>query len=281
MLRPTPSQLKLLSLNERIQFEIADAVNRVPILLRAQYAFQVTVGQTWVRTATRRLTHLYNFERLHALAPDRGVFFVCNHRSFFDFYVISAHLYHSLGWLKKLYFPVRSNFFYDGPLGTAVNAVMSAWSMYPPILRGRDRKEFNQYSVAFIEQCLQSPGVVVGYHPEGTRSKLDDPYTLLPAQVGTGSIIHGARPIVIPVFTLGLINDLPKQVKSNFDGTGQPVTVVFGEPLDLDAYYAQPAGYETFMAISERVRDEITALGQVEKSLRARDGLPDLSVPRG
>lgn len=273
MIRPTPEQLKLLTRQERLWFEIADTVNRTPLTRTLTQKLQRSIGRGWVRASTKNLSRLYDTEHLHALQPDRGVLFVCNHRSFFDFYVVSANLYEHCDWINRLFFPVRSTFFYEGALGNFVNMTMSMWAMFPPILRDAHRKDFNQYSVAFVEEALQHRGTVVGYHPEGTRSKSDDPYTLLPAQPGVGAIIHRARPIVVPVFVLGLINDLPRQVRSNFVGTGEPVNIVFGPPLDLSAFYAQPAEPATWRAISEAVCAEIARLGALERAYRLRDGI--------
>ena len=141
------------------------------------------------------------------------------------------------------------------------------------VARHLEAQGVDQLGVAFVEEALQHRGTIVGYHPEGTRSKSDDPYTLLPAQPGVGAIIHRARPIVVPVFVLGLINDLPRQVRSNFDGTGEPVNMVFGPPLDLSAFHAMPAEPSTYRAISEAVCAEIARLGARERQYRIRDGI--------
>ena len=283
MRRPTEQELELLSLAERVSFEIADAVNRRPVLKRAAHLFQGTVGQTWVHYATRHLVHARGLERLQALRPDRGVFLVCNHRSFFDFYCISSVMLRACGWVRGIYFPVRSNFFYEGPAGVFVNMVMSAWAMYPPVMRAPSKRAFNTFTLDAIDAVLREPGNVVGYHPEGRRGTGPDPYELLPASVGTGSIVYRARPTVIPVFTLGLINNLPRQVIGNFTGSGEPVTMVFGEPLDLERFYAMPAESETFKAIAEHIRDAIIALSVEERALRRESGLrpldPNASAP--
>ena len=115
-----------------------------------------------------------------------------------------------------------------------------------------------------------------GYHPEGTRSKGDDPYALLPVQPGIGNILSRAKPIVVPVFTLGLINNFPKQIWSNFDGSGKPVTMVFGKPMDLSRFADLPDGPETWRVIADAVRDELVALGEVERAFRVEKGLPAL-----
>lgn len=280
MLRPTPEQLKLLSPFERVSFEFADRMNRDPRLKKAAHAFLSTVGKTWVKESTDNLLHTFGDEHVANLKPDRGVFFVANHRSFFDYYVIASKLLRIAPWIERMYFPVRSNFFYEQPLGVFVNMVMSAMAMYPPVMREGPKRPFNTYTVDVLTELVKEPGVMVGFHPEGTRNKGDDPYTLLPANLGAGAIIHQARPIVMPIFTLGLINNFPKQIWSNFDGTGEPVTMVFGPPLDMQRFYDEPARPRTYKAIAEYIRDELTKLGEVERDFRAREGLPPKGPPR-
>lgn len=274
MIRPTREQLGLLKGFERTAFAIADTVNRHEPLKRAAHGFLSSVGRTWVHVSTYNLVHTEGLEHMTSLRPDRGVFLVSNHRSMFDMYATSSVLLRHTDWIRRMYFPVRSTFFYERPLGVFVNMVMSMWAMYPPILRDSSRRGFNQYGIDYITDEIKRPGTLVGFHPEGTRGKSDDPYTLLPANVGAGTIIHQARPIVMPMFTLGLLNSLPRQVASNFDGTGEPVTMVFGPPLDLSSFYDMPPGVETYKALAERVHEEITRLGQQERAMRERLGLP-------
>ncbi len=277
MLRPTPEQLATLDGFERVAFEIADQVNRHPSLKRASHAFLRSIGRTWVRESTKNLLHLRGEEVLSKLDPDRGVFLVANHRSFFDFYVIASVALRHAPWIERMYFPVRANFFYERPLGVFVNAIMSAMAMYPPVMREGPKRAFNQYTVDVIAELVRERGTIVGFHPEGTRNRGDNPYELLSANVGTGSIVHQARPIVLPVFTLGLINDFPRQVRSNFDGTGAPVTMIFGEPLDLERFYEMPARLRTYKELAEHIRDALTELGQRERAMREELGLPKMS----
>ena len=277
MLRPSRAQLALLRPTERACFEIADFVHRNAGVQAVVQPFQRNVGKGWVTATTGKLRHMVGLEHLRDLHPDRGVIFVSNHRSFFDFYVITAVIYANAPWVRRIFFPVRSSFFYDRLLGSAVNAIMSGWAMFPPILRSEKQRDFNGYSTDFIVEALQDPGTIVGFHPEGKRGTGDDPYQLLPAQAGIGNIIHKARPIVMPVFTLGLINDFPKQIRSNYDGSGAPITQVFGPPMDLSRFFELPAGPETSRAIADQVMVELSKLGEVERAFRAKEGLPDLS----
>jgi 1-acyl-sn-glycerol-3-phosphate acyltransferase len=226
------------------------------------------IGSTWIHHCTKHLRHIHGFERVPRFPPNQSFILVCNHRSFFDLYVVTAELVRR-GLPQRMVFPVRSKFFYTNPLGLFVNGVMSFFAMYPPIFRERRQAALNPASLDELCWLLNRGGVFAGMHPEGTRKRDDDPYTLLPAQRGVGRIIRDAGVPVVPVFINGLINDLPKQVGSNFDRTGIPIIAVFGEPVDFGDLLAQPSTPKTHQAIAERALEAVATLGQEEKSLRA------------
>jgi 1-acyl-sn-glycerol-3-phosphate acyltransferase len=281
-LRPRPEQLAVLTRFERFAFDIAETINAKPPLKRAAHTFLKTVGAWWVKTCTNSLLHVQGLEHLQNLKRDRGVIIVSNHRSFFDLYVMSSVLLRNTNWVTGMYFPVRGEYFYERPDGIAVNAVMSAWAMYPPVMRRPEARAFNEFTVDLMAEILKQPGNVVGMHPEGTRNKTDDPYTLLPAQIGIGQMVHRSRPIVVPMFVLGLGNDFTKQVKGNFDGTGDPITLMFGPPVDFGTLLEEPARLRTYKKITDRLRDVLTDLGQQERAWREREGFPSLAPkPRG
>jgi 1-acyl-sn-glycerol-3-phosphate acyltransferase len=277
MLSPTPDQLAVLEGFERTAFAIADAVNRRPEVKRASHVLLRTGGAAWVHYCVRNLLRIYQLEHLAALRPDRGVLLVANHRSFFDLYVISSVILRNTSWVNEMYFPVRADYFYERPDGVLVNAVMSAMAMYPPVMRSPSKRGFNRYAVEVTIELLRKSGTLVGLHPEGTRNKTNNPYKLLPANPGVGEMIYHARPIVLPVFVLGLSNNLPRQIVGNFVGKSDPITMVFGRPLDLDQICAGPARARTYQRLAARVRDELSALGQIERRTRAREGLPSLA----
>jgi 1-acyl-sn-glycerol-3-phosphate acyltransferase len=281
MVLPTPQQLALLEGFERHAFAWCDAWNRVGRLKRVGHAFLRTFGSGWVHICTRNLLRVYGLEHIRELRPDRGVVLASNHRSFFDLYVVASVLLRNTTWIERMFFPVRSTYWYERPDALLANGLMSAWAMYPPVLRRPEKRGFNQYVVEFLSAEIDRPGTVVGIHPEGTRNKTDDPYTLLPAQPGVGQIIRAARPIVVPVFVLGMGNELVRQVTGNFDGKGDPITMVFGKPLDLERYYAEPARLRTYMNIANDLREELSRLGAEERRIRARDGLPSLAPAGG
>ena len=266
--RPTDEQLALLSPFERRTFDLVDFVNRNRLAKAATGAFLRSGGMGWVYYCTRNLMHLVGFERLKRLRPERGLIIASNHRSFFDLYVVCCWLFRETDLLKRLYFPVRSDFFYQTPVGVFVNLVMSAWSMYPPVFREPEKRSFNDFGLKRLIELLQQSGSVVGMHPEGTRGKGSDPYQLGRAQPGIGKLIVEAKPEVVPIFIHGLGNDLPKQVWGNFDGSGPPVIIVAGDPLDLSPYYQRRNSLRVQKEIADHVVEAIQQLGPRERSLR-------------
>ena len=229
------------------------------------------IGSTWIHHFTKHLRHVFGRERLPALDAAQSFILVSNHRSFFDLYVVFGELVRR-GLPHRIVFPVRAAFFYTSPIGLFVNGVMSFFAMYPPIFRERRQLVLNPESLDELAYLLRRGGTFAGLHPEGTRKKDDDPYTFLPAQRGVGRVIYEARVPVIPVFINGLINRLPKQIWSNFDGSGRKVLLVFGEPIDFSDLYAQKGTPKVHQAIAERTLEVIGRLGEEERMRRAEMG---------
>jgi 1-acyl-sn-glycerol-3-phosphate acyltransferase len=231
---------------------------------------QRTIGQFWITLATQNLHRIHHIDRLRPLAPAHSFILVSNHRSFFDLYILTAALLR-WGLRQRIVFPVRSNFFYDTPTGFFVNGVMSFFAMYPPLFRDKRRAMLNALGLDELAALLREGETLVGIHPEGRRNTNGDPYELLPAQSGVGRLIYAARGVpVIPVFTNGLLpNDLPRQIKSNFDGTGVPIHSVFGAPIDFGAQLEGPPSPRLFAKLAETCLTEVRKLGVEEKALRA------------
>ena len=238
------------------------------VLDRAIRTLQRVIGSTWIHHFTKHLRHVHGLERLPKFDPAQSYIVVANHRSFFDLYVITGDLVRR-GLAHRIVFPVRASFFSTSIAGLFVNGVMSFFAMYPPIFRERKQLSLNPLSLSELGFILRRGGAFAGLHPEGTRKKDDDPYTFLPAQRGVGKVIHESRVPVIPVFVNGLINDLPKQILSNFDRTGKDIHVVFGAPIDFSDLYAQQGGAKVHQAIAERALSAIAALGAEERAHRA------------
>ena len=262
---------EVLSATERVTLNVCRLINERDAPKTVQRWFQRYVGRTWIDFATRNRVHVHGLDRVRDLTPAAGVMLCSNHRSFFDMYVIAMLLVkHRVEWMRDLYFPVRSNFFYDSLPGLAVNLSMGGGVMYPPIFRNRERASLNASSLERLSEMLTQPGVVVGMHPEGTRNLGLDPYKLLRAQPGVGRVAVRSPATVVPVWINGLGNDIVEQVRSNFRvgaGVSAPVHVFFGSPVDLTDLRALRQRPAVDMRAAKRILEEISLLGEQERTL--------------
>jgi len=268
--RPFGSRPSRLTRLERMQIGLVRATLRPGPLDSAIRFCQRAVGQRWIRAVSSRLRQVHGLDRLPPWDPSQSLILVANHRSFFDLYVTTAELV-GRGLPQRILFPVRSNFFYDHPLGPVVNGTMSFFAMYPPIFRDRRRAALNLASLDELAGLLRRGGFFVGIHPEGTRKKDDDPYTLLPAQSGVGRVVHKARVPVVPVFVNGLGNDLLRQLGAGITGRGEAIHLVFGAPIDFGPLLDAPSGPGTYKRLADRCLEEISRLGQEERKLRGAE----------
>jgi 1-acyl-sn-glycerol-3-phosphate acyltransferase len=263
-----------LSATEQRNLQLARLLNEHPLGKRFQAQFHQRFGRRWARLAVGRAIYADNIGWLREPIPERGVLFATNHRSFFDLFVLTLALYESgATWMENIYFPVRSNFFYEKPLGMAINLVVGGGTLYPPIFRDPARAALNKDAVERLSRFLATPRTMVGLHPEGTRSRTADPYTLLPAQPGAGQIALAARPVVVPAFVNGLGNSAIDTVVTSWSPGARrrnPIIVVVGTPLDYDDLLASKPRAALYKRMADRMRDAITALGPRERDLRER-----------
>lgn len=258
---------------EKLALKFGEWSNEDPRGKWLQTRFLRGVSYVWVRAAIANRIFVEGLEDLMNLRPETGVMIVSNHRSFFDQYCELLACYMGpVPWAKRLYFPVRSNFFYDNPLGLFLNAGVAGGAMYPPIFRQAERRKLNDEALDKMVEICRTKGNVLGMHPEGTRGKGDDPYTFLPAQPGVGKLALVAQPVVIPAFILGLGNNFARDVKLNFSAearTKHPIVVVFGKPLDYSDLLAEKPRPTLYKKTADRFMLEIKKLSEVEKVLRA------------
>lgn len=277
---PTHEELAVLSPFERFSFRLVRRMNQGNSKVFWTWC-QKTIGAGWIQISTYNLMQVYGLENINATSRERPILLVANHRSFFDMYTVSTVLFRKTSWPKQLFFPVRGRFFYQSPLGLFVNLMMGWWSMYPPFFASGDnpipeKRAFDRFSFrALTELARNGPGNIIGFHPEGTRNKGDDPYSFLPAQPGVGKLIKDAAPQVIPVFIAGLGNDLPKQVLGNWRG-GEKIRIHFGPLLDLSEHLSKPDRVRTYKEISEFVMRKIADLGEQDRQRRTEQN-PDAS----
>ena len=275
-MRPTPEQLAPLTRFERSSFRLADVLAAPPLTPLSANWNRVVMGALIYSCASRRL-RVHGLENVAPFGKNDSVLLVANHRSFFDFFTITALLYWRTRLTKRIFFPVRQNFFYDHPLGPAVNFAMSGMRMFPPVMRDKEKKAFNSYSVARCIEELNRPniGTVLGIHPEGTRNKGDDPYTFLPAQPGVGRVALGAtRAHVIPVFVLGMAQSITAEWRWNvLEPDARPVDVYFGAPIDFTDLRPKSNMVTTQKRAADRCLDAIKGLADLQRRAAAvRDG---------
>ncbi len=275
-LEPAPDELAVLSPMEWFAFGLTRRMNRGR--WKRFWTFcQRMVGAGWIHLATYNLMRVYGLEHLEAASHERPILLVANHRSFFDMYAVSSVLFRRTRWRKQLFFPVRGRFFYDSPLGLLVNFVMGWWSMFPPFFAGGenplvDKRAFDKYSMRVLTAlCQEGAGNVVGFHPEGTRNRNEDPYSFLRPQPGVGRLIKDARPQVVPVFIAGLGNDLTRQVLGNWRG-GEPVRIHFGPAIDFTDFQDRRDSVRTYKEIADFVMTKIAELAERDREQRAQQG---------
>ncbi|HEU4730549.1 MAG TPA: lysophospholipid acyltransferase family protein, partial [Kofleriaceae bacterium] len=262
-----------LSRTERFAVRFAEWANEDPRGKWLQTRFLRGVSYVWVRAGIARRMFVEGLDTLIALRPETGVMLVSNHRSFFDQYAMLLACYMGpVPWAKRLFFPVRSNFFYDQPLGIAVNAVVAGGAMYPPIFRQSERRALNDEALDRMVEIVRKRDNVLGMHPEGTRGKGPDPYTFLPAQPGVGKLALIAQPTVIPAFIHGLGNSALDDIRANFTREARgarAIITVFGGPIDYRDLCAEKPRPTLYKKCADRFMAEVGKLAAREKELRA------------
>jgi 1-acyl-sn-glycerol-3-phosphate acyltransferase len=259
---------------ERFALRFAELANNDERGKWMQTRFLRGISYAWVRAAIAQRILTDGLEEAIALRPETGVMVVSNHRSFFDQYIMMLACFMGKApWAKHLFFPVRANFFYDRPLGVVVNAAIAGGAMYPPIYRQAERRTLNDAALDKMVEIVQTPGNVVGMHPEGTRGKGPDPYQFLPAQPGVGKLALVGKPMVIPAFILGLGNNIAQDIAQNFGKQARrdhAVIIVFGKPVDYSDLAAEKPRPTLYKKCADRFMAAIKALSDRQRELRAQ-----------
>ncbi|MFQ5708463.1 MAG: lysophospholipid acyltransferase family protein [bacterium] len=275
---PTREQWGALTLAERVNFRVTHTLNRSPRIRRLLTLIGATFSKTWIEFGTSKTVLDHGFENFDKIDPGKGVLLAANHRTFYDQFVISARLFRLFGPHHNIYFPVRSNFFYDNFLGLFVNLPMALGVMYPPIVRDVRRRIWNVFATDLMVELLEDEDNLVGFHPEGTRNRGPDPYSLLPAKPGCGELIYRSKPNVVPVFLQGFPKNPWQMIRKNWSHSAahKPmVHMVMGEPLDFSAEFELARGKKTYLLIARKVMERIKQLGEQEREIRKRFELED------
>ena len=231
----TPEPMALLSATERFWYRVADAFARrfATVGVIWNFVFMVNIVRL---VAVRRLV-IDGLEHATALRPDDRVVLVCNHRSFFDYFVVGAMMYTRTTAPKRVMFPVRSPFFYDTVLGGMINGALAGFTMFPPIVRDGARSAWNKFASDRMIEGLHAGPLLIGYHPEGKRGTGPDPYALLPGHAGVGRIVLDGPPgtKVVPVFVIGMTNSFGEELRRNWLRPSEfPIGVVFGPEIPIE-----------------------------------------------
>jgi 1-acyl-sn-glycerol-3-phosphate acyltransferase len=232
MPQPTQEELALLAPITRRLYRVADWMLRNANV----------VSRVWITTFLRivlwfcgsRRFRVHGQDHLDTLTADTSAIVVANHRSFFDFFVVSWATVTRSRLTRRILFPVRADFFYDRWIGGILNMIMTGMAMFPPIARGKEQMPFNRFAMGRLVAELSTQPTFVGIHPEGKRNT-GDPYELLPAQPGVGKLVLAAEEArVIPIFVLGITNNLPLEIWRNWTNPENwPIDICVGPDIDL------------------------------------------------
>lgn len=246
-----------------MSFEVADFWRRHMRWQTQLWNSTVMMGITWLSVARR--IQPSGLENIRVLDWERGVCLVSNHRTYYDFFVICRRLNEEPSFPPgNLLFPVRAPFFYDHPVGPLVNMLMSGMAMFPPILRDRKRRKWNDYALDRCVSELEHHGAVVGIHPEGRRSQSADPFEVGKGHVGVAVIALQAEAAqVVPVFLTGITNDLLSEIRKNWmEPENYPVYLAFGPEVDLADLQTATNDLGTSRKATNRCMEAITALAE-------------------
>ena len=249
-MKPTPEQLQTLSILERWIYSASDLCNRTVKVPFMWWNAAFMYALIWFGLS-RRL-QVRGLENIQHLDQNSSVLISSNHRTFFDFFVVTWINFDRTKLSRRIFFPVRSNFFYDNVLGFLINLMMGGCAMFPPIFRDQDKKDFNKYSIARVVHELNNGGTTIGFHPEGKRNSNPDPYSFLPAKPGIGFVAQECpNTYIIPVFIVGMSNNYFKEVLLNWTKPAEnPIVVYYGAALQWpDGTGAQKIADDTLEAI--------------------------------
>lgn len=261
MKQPTKEQYSSLSPVERFSYRCADYCNqrlKEPLIWwNRTFMFSLI----WIGLSQRLFLH--GLKNIESLNEQSRVVIAANHRTFFDFFVITWITYTFTNLPKRIYFPVRSKFFYDTIIGTILNFFMGGFAMFPPILREKKKRIFNRYSIGRLIEEADTHPLTIGIHPEGTRNKSSDIFSLLPAKPGVGEILIGSQKIsMIPMYIVGPTNNLLLDFWRNWmDPKSFPIHIYIGPPLTPDEFSGKDSDNRDHQQqVADRCMDEIRKL---------------------
>jgi len=178
------------------------------------------------------------------LRGERGVLILSNHISALDPLLIgitAMPLFSTVWWRAAAKEELFANVF-----SRAVMYLIGAF----PIKRGRRDLD----SMERMIESVRKDVLVV--FPEGTWSTTGE---LLPGRSGVGKVIYDARPPkVLPVAMKGTDDILPRHAW--IPRIGRRARIIYGPPMDLGRFYAEPDNADTAHRIVDAVMAEIGRL---------------------
>jgi len=113
-------------------------------------------------------------------------------------------------------------------------------------------------SIRAAEQIIADGSAVVVY-PEGTLTREPDLWPMR-GKTGAARIALEAGVPVIPVAHWGIQGIMPRYGKIKLFGRRRPVSVLVGEPVDLDQWRGKPLDQKTLTEATEAIMAAITVL---------------------
>jgi len=262
---------------ERFNIRAVEAWHRVP-LFGAASRVVARHGTRWMIEASLGWTmRAHGFEQLRALPQDRGIIICANHRSYLDNFAIGARAMRFIESRRRFVVPARTEGLFDVWYGLPLNALLSGFNIYPPVVRASRGAAWGKQVIGILSRLLREERVVVLIHPEGGRNKGPDPYALLTARPGLGRIVHESGASVMPVFLHGFPRTLKEYLQlagRRLRGAPAPVEAVMGPAIDFSVERAMPGTPALYYEMAQRITASISALMPSERALRAPHEMP-------
>jgi long-chain acyl-CoA synthetase len=202
---------------------------------RGMFALNRVVMRGAFRLRVKGLEHL----------PNGGPFVIApNHVSYLDSFVVAAALDYRV--LRRTYWAGWTGAAFGNPL----TRLVSRLAQVVPVDPGRAGLS----SLAFGAAVLKRRKNLVWF-AEGERSPTG---RLQPFKPGVGMLLVYYRVPVVPVFIRGTYEAMPR---GKFLRRLEPVTIVFGEPLDPRDLKQQGQSYQPQDWIVQALRDRVAKLG--------------------
>ncbi len=264
MLDRDPAFWRALGLTEKVGCAVGAGLAETHVGRAFATRYQTAVAVPVLKQTIDNRLHLLGAEHL---PRDESFVLAANHRSYFDLYAVMIAFWPLFAKAPYLYCPVRTAFFYEKPLGVLFNVAVCANAMYPPVFRDQRGRHLNRYAIGHAVHLLHwSPRTIIALHPEGRRSRGEDPYTLMPARPGVGRIGLAARRPIVPVFVNGLASSFRGVVRDRMSLDGPPVRVLVGAPVAVDDLYGDAEDPDAWREATGRTMSAITALGERDRA---------------